>query len=128
MKARFWAYLLMALPLDWRSDLQPERRVPFRSLSDRQDGPGRCSQARCGRGTDSPPVSPRQGSAITSASRFTGASLIPRIRNHDRVYVIAPVTVGQVTPAASGRCHPALTGVGVVPWIQSRPVTAVPSA
>jgi len=42
--------------------------------------------------------------------------------------VIAPVTVGQVTPAASGRCHPALTGVGVVPWIQSRPVTAVPSA
>ena len=68
-----------------------------------------------GRWTDSPPVSPHQGSAITSASSFTGTSLIPRIRYHDRVYVIAPVTVGQASPAASGRCHPALTGVGAVP-------------
>jgi hypothetical protein len=56
---------------------------------------------------------------LLSASRFTGASLIPRIRYHDRVYVIAPVTVGQVTPAASGRCQPALTGVGVVPWVRA---------
>jgi hypothetical protein len=42
--------------------------------------------------------------------------------------VIAPVTVSQVIPAASGRCLPALTGVGVVPWIQSQTVIAVPSA
>ena len=44
-----------------------------------------------------------------------GASLIPRIRYHDRVCVIAPVTVGQALPPASGRCHPALTDVGTVP-------------
>jgi hypothetical protein len=33
-----------------------------------------------GRGTGSPPVPPHQGSAITSASRFTGACLSHRIR------------------------------------------------
>jgi hypothetical protein len=41
--------------------------------------------------------------------------LIPADPNHDRVCLIAPVTVGRASSAASGRCHPALTGVGAVP-------------
>jgi hypothetical protein len=38
--------------------------------------------------------------------------------------VIAPVTVDQASSAASGRCHPAFTGVGAVPCIQSPAMTA----
>jgi hypothetical protein len=40
--------------------------------------------------------------------------------DHDRVCVIVPVTVSRASPAASGRCHPARTGVGAVPWDQSQ--------
>jgi len=37
---------------------------------------------------------------------------------------IVPVTVSRASSAASGRCRPALTGVGAVPCDQSRAVTA----
>ena len=46
----------------------------------------------------------------------------PADPNHDRVCLIAPVTVGRASSAASGRCHPARTGDGVVPWSQSRAI------
>jgi hypothetical protein len=39
--------------------------------------------------------------------------------DHDRVCVVVPVTVSRASSAASGRCHPALTGIGVVPWRHS---------
>ena len=39
----------------------------------------------------------------------------PADPNHDRVCLIAPVTVSRASSAASGRCHPALTGEGAVP-------------
>jgi len=42
----------------------------------------------------------------------------------DRVWAIVPVTVSRASSAASGRCRPALTGVGAVPCDQSRAVTA----
>jgi hypothetical protein len=44
--------------------------------------------------------------------------------NLDRIWVIVPVTVSRASSAASGRCHPALTGVGAVPCGQNRLVTA----
>jgi len=44
--------------------------------------------------------------------------------NHDRFCVIVPVTVGRATSAAGGRCRPARTGNGVVPWRYSRIVGA----
>ena len=43
----------------------------------------------------------------------------------DRVWVIVPVTVSRASSAASGRCRPALTGVGAVPCDQSRALTAL---
>lgn len=42
----------------------------------------------------------------------------------DRVWLIVPVTVSRASSAASGRCRPALTGVGAVPCAQSRAVAA----
>jgi hypothetical protein len=82
--------------------------------------PGLCypagrSQAWRGRGTDSPPVPPRQGSAITSASCIHRGLSHPADPYLDRVCSTVPVTVSRASSAASGRCHPVRTGVGVRP-------------
>jgi hypothetical protein len=73
------------------------------------------SQAWRGRGTGSPPVPPRQGSAITSASCIHRGLSHPADPYLDRVCSIVPVTVSRASSAASGRCHPVRTGVGVRP-------------
>ena len=98
------------------------RSAGFRSFSPR--GPAASPDTRlpgwCGRGTGSPPVPPRQGSAITSASNFHRGMSHPPDPNHDRGCLIVPVTVSRASSAASGRCRPAVTGIGAVPWSQSR--------
>lgn len=99
-----------------------ECRVPFVLAGRPRSASGR-SQAWRGRGTGSPPVPPPQGPAITSASCFTGASQPPD-PDLDRVWMTVPVTVSRASSAASGRCRPALTGVGAVPCDQSRAMTA----
>ena len=112
----------MALPPDRRSDLQSGVQGSVRSRRPYALGVRAAPRLGAGEG----PVhrrSPPQGPAITSASCFTGASQPPD-PDLDRVWVIVPVTVSRASSAASGRCRPALTGVGAAPCAQSRAVTA----
>jgi hypothetical protein len=121
VKPWFWAALLMALPPDRRSDLQSGVQGSVCSRCSSALGVRAAPRLGAGEGPVHRLV-PSSGSAITSASCFTEASLSRRIRTSTGFRWIVPVTVSRASSAASGRCHPVLTGVGAVPCDQSAAV------
>jgi hypothetical protein len=113
----------MALPPDRRNDLQSGVQGSVRS------------RRPSALGVRPLPGSARARDRFTARSPSSGVGDYFRFLLHrgvsqppdpdlDRVWAIVPVTVSRASSAASGRCRPALTGVGAVPCDQSRAVTA----
>lgn len=76
---------------------------------------------RLGRGRDRfTAASPSSGVGDYFRFRLHRGLSHPPDPDHGRVWVIVPATALQASPEVGGRCHPALTGVGVVPWCQNR--------
>jgi hypothetical protein len=113
----------MALPPDRRSDLQSGVQGSVRSRCPSARGVRAAPRLGAGEG---PVHRPTPSSGAGDYFRFLlhrGVSQPPD-PDLDRVWVIVPVTVSRASSAASGRCRPALTGVGVVPCDQSRAAAA----
>jgi hypothetical protein len=113
----------MALPPDRRSDLQSGVQGSVRSRWPSALGVRTAPRLGAGEG---PVHRPAPSSGAGDYFRFLlhrGLSQPPD-PDLDRVWAIVPVTVSRASSAASGRCHPALTGVGAVPCDQSRAATA----
>ena len=113
----------MALPPDRRRNLQSECRVPFVLAAAHSAAAPRLERAR-DRFTA---ASPSSGVGDYFRFRLHRGVSHPPDPNHGRVWVIVPATAPQASPRVSGRCRPALTGVGLVPWDQSRVQAAVSS-